>query len=49
MLKVTLKKPTGFLQALAAQLGAEVEANGILRIPENRGKGYLRGFYWETP
>lgn len=44
MLEITLKQSSGFLQALADQIGGEVEANGTLRIPENKGKGYLKGF-----
>lgn len=43
MLEVTIKETTGFLTGFAELIGGVLE-NGILKIPENKGKGYLRGF-----
>jgi len=43
MLELTVKEKSGFLSAFAELIGGELQ-NGILRIPESKGKGYLRGF-----
>jgi len=42
-MELNLKKEFGFLAGFADLIGAEVK-NGVLTIPENKGKGYLRGF-----
>jgi AraC-like DNA-binding protein len=43
MLEIQLNTPIGLLPALAELIGAKIE-NGILQIPEDKGKGYIRGF-----
>ncbi|MDR7371179.1 AraC family transcriptional regulator [Flavobacterium aquidurense] len=43
MIEVNVKKEAGFLESFANLLGSEVK-NGILKIPKNKGVGYLRGF-----
>ncbi|HSD06093.1 AraC family transcriptional regulator [Flavobacterium sp.] len=43
MLELTVKETSGFLSAFAELIGGELQ-NGILKIPESKGKGYLRGF-----
>lgn len=43
MLEIQLKTPIGILPALAELIDAKIE-NGILKIPENKGHGYIRGF-----
>jgi AraC-like DNA-binding protein len=42
-MKLHIKEEFGFLAGFADLLGTEVN-NGILVIPDNKGKGYLRGF-----
>jgi AraC-like DNA-binding protein len=42
MLEITLKEATGFLGIFAEKIGARAE-NGIVHIPENKGKGYIQG------
>ncbi|RUT67846.1 AraC family transcriptional regulator [Flavobacterium cupreum] len=42
-MELHLKEEFGFLAGFASLLDTEVK-NGILVIPENKGKGYLRGF-----
>lgn len=42
-MEVVVKKEFGFLASFAELMGSEVK-NGLLLIPENKGKGYLRGF-----
>lgn len=42
-MKLHIKEEFGFLAGFADLLGTEVK-NGILVIPDNKGKGYLRGF-----
>lgn len=42
-MELNLKEEFGLLAGFANLLGTEVK-NGILVIPENKGKGYLRGF-----
>ena len=42
-MELNLKEEFGFLAGFADLLGTEVK-NGILVIPDNKGKGYLRGF-----
>ena len=46
-MKLQLKEEFGFLTGFADLLGTEVK-NGILVIPDNKGKGYLRGFRLEN-
>jgi len=41
--ELNLKKEFSFLAGFAELIGSEV-INGVLAIPENKGKGYLRGF-----
>lgn len=43
MLEITLKTPTGFLAPFAKLIGSKVE-NGLVRIPPQKGSGYLQGF-----
>jgi AraC-like DNA-binding protein len=47
MLKIQLKTPVGMLSALAELVGGDIE-NGILKIPEDKGKGYIRGFMLDS-
>ncbi|TDO73091.1 AraC-like DNA-binding protein [Flavobacterium chryseum] len=42
-MEISLKEEFSLLSGFADLLGTEVK-NGILVIPENKGKGYLRGF-----
>jgi len=42
MMEIKIKE-TGFLAVFAELIGGVVE-NGILKIPQDKGKGYLRGF-----
>lgn len=42
-MKLHIREEFGFLAGFADLLGTEVK-NGILVIPDNKGKGYLRGF-----
>lgn len=42
-MELTIKKEFGFLASFAELIGSEVK-DGLLIIPENKGKGYLRGF-----
>jgi len=42
-MELNVRKEFGFLAGFADLLGTEVK-NGILVIPENKGKGYLMGF-----
>jgi AraC-like DNA-binding protein len=42
-MELNLKKEFGFLAGFADLIGAEVK-NGMLTIPQDKGKGYLRGF-----
>lgn len=46
-MKLNIKKEFGFLAGFADLLGTEVK-NGILTIPDNKGKGYLRGLRLEN-
>lgn len=46
-MELNLKKEFGLLDGFADLLGTEVK-NGILKIPENKGHGYLRGFRLEN-
>jgi AraC-like DNA-binding protein len=43
MLEVNVKGNIGFIRALADSIGSTFE-NGIVKIPEDKGKGYVRGF-----
>jgi len=43
MIALNVKKETGFLESFASLLGSEVK-NGVLKIPKDKGAGYLRGF-----
>ncbi|MET3029296.1 AraC family transcriptional regulator [Flavobacterium sp. UW10123] len=42
-MELNVKKEFGFLEGFAELIGSEV-INGVLTIPENKGKGYFRGF-----
>jgi len=42
MLEITLKGSTGFLQLFADLLGSKVE-NGVVKVPKDKGNGYIRG------
>ena len=46
-MKLHIKEEFGFLAGFADLLGTEVK-NGILVIPDSKGKGYLRGFRLEN-
>ena len=41
-MELNLRKEFGFLEGFADLLGTEVK-NGLLVIPNDKGKGYLRG------
>lgn len=43
-IEIKVEKENGLLGALARQLGVNIEKDGMLRIPEEYGRGYLRGF-----
>lgn len=43
MIELNVKKEAGLLESFANLLGSEVK-NGILKIPKDKGDGYLRGF-----
>ena len=47
-MKIEIEKETGFLQSFANQLGVEIEKGNIIRIPEKFGKGYIRGFGFDS-
>jgi AraC-like DNA-binding protein len=47
LMKLHIREEFAFLAGFADLLGTEVK-NGILVIPDNKGKGYLRGFRLEN-
>ena len=45
-MEIEVKGKISILQPFAEQLGMGIDKNGIIRIPEQYGKGYVRVFSW---